>query len=95
MTPGGGLREPIEYAHMMKKQEDLNLHHIPCTKLTSVFEGVCGNNNLDCEISQVDFCAILASCKLLKADFPRTDERWQRFYSKFVIINETVEGVRG
>ena len=25
--------------------------------------------------------------KLLKADFPQTDERWQRFYSKFMVMD--------
>jgi len=25
--------------------------------------------------------------KLLKADFPKTDERWQRFYSKFMVMD--------
>ena len=74
---------------MLEKQDTLNLHHVPCTKLKQIFEDVCGGDTLDCEISQVDFCAILANCKLLKADFPRTDERWQRFYQKFVVVDAT------
>ena len=56
---------------------------------------MCGDDSPDSEISQVDFCAILANCKLLKADFPRNDERWQRFYSKFIVIDENKVERRG
>jgi hypothetical protein len=42
---------------------------------------------VDSEISQTEFCAILARLKLLKADLPRTDERWKRFYQKFIVVD--------
>ena len=44
--------------------------------------------DFDQDISQTDFRAILANSKLLRADLPRTDERWTRFYSKFLVVEE-------
>ena len=76
---------------MLKKQESLNLHLISCTKLKQRFEQLC-DGDLDKVISQTDLCAILVNCKLLRADFPRTDERWQNFYSKFVVVDDSEIG---
>ena len=44
------------------------------------------------ELSQTEFCAMLVNCKLLKADFPRQDERWLKFYSKLTVVDETGHG---
>ena len=90
-TSSGKVLCTAEEAFMIKKQESLNLHFIPCSKLKQRFEDVC-EYDFDQEISQTDFCAMLANCKLLKADFPRTDLRWQRFYSKFIVIDENDVG---
>ena len=57
------------------------------SKLKQRFEDVC-DGEFDQNLTQTDFCAILANCKLLQADFPRTDERWVRFYSKFIVVDE-------
>ena len=39
------------------------------------------------DINQTEFSSVLAACKLLKADFPTKDERWCRFYSKFIVMD--------
>ena len=44
------------------------------------------------ELTQTEFCAMLVNCKLLKADFPRQDERWLKFYSKLTVVDETGHG---
>ena len=77
---------------MVKKQETLNLHLIPCAKLKQRFEQLC-ESNFDMELTQTEFCAMLVNCKLLKADFPRQDDRWLKFYSKMTVIDETQVGV--
>ena len=76
-----------EEAYMIKKQQSLNIHLIPCQKLKSRFQFV-GSDSTNQTIDQTEFCAILASCKLLKADFPDKDERWERFYSKFIVMDQ-------
>lgn len=43
------------------------------------------------DINSVEFSSVLAACRLLKADFPTKDERWSRFYSKFIVIDHTDE----
>mmetsp|Transcript_5395 Transcript_5395/g.6662 ORF Transcript_5395/g.6662 Transcript_5395/m.6662 type:complete len:155 (+) Transcript_5395:17-481(+) len=78
--------------YMVKKQETLNLHLIPCAKLKQRFEQLC-DSNFDQELSQTEFCAMLVNCKLLKADFPRQDDRWLKFYSKLTVIDDEEVGV--
>lgn len=73
---------------MIKKQQALNVHFIPCDKLTQRFQ-MLGYNSITQDIDQTEFCAILASSKLLKADFPAKDERWGRFYSKFIVMDQS------
>ena len=75
-----------EEAYMLKKQQGLQIHFIPCAKLRSRFDQVT-ISNVHQDITHTEFCAILASLKLLKADLPRTDERWINFYKKFVIVD--------
>lgn len=72
---------------MVKRQQELNIHLIPCQKIRDRFQMVT-KSHLDQNLTQVEFCAVLANCKLLKADYPRTDQRWKRFYSKFVVTEE-------
>ena len=45
------------------------------------------------DINAVEFSAVLAFCKLLKADLPIRDERWSRFYSKFIVIDSAEDGI--
>lgn len=49
------------------------------------------NSNKD--LTKKEFSNLLASQKLLKDDYPRTDERWADFYSKFIVIDETKKKV--
>ena len=86
-TPDGLVMLNAEEAYMVKKQESLNLHLIPCAKLKQRIESCL--ENTDTDISQAEFCAILAECKLLKADFPRTDTRWMKFYARFLVRDNT------
>ena len=78
-------------AYIIKKQESLNLHLIPCTKLKQRFEQLC-EGDFEKSISQTELCAILVNCKLLRADFPRNDPRWQNFYAKFIVVDESEVG---
>lgn len=39
------------------------------------------------DITQQEFCASLAKLKLLNDDYPQDDERWIRFYAKFVVTD--------
>ena len=63
----------------------LNLHYIPCEKLKQRFTGPYEWNSTQ-DLTQKEFSSILSKSKLLKDDFPMTDERWTRFYSKFVVV---------
>ena len=72
---------------MIKKQQGLNIHLIPCDKFRQRFQLVC-SSSLKQDVDDREFCAILAACKLLKADFSKKDERWMRFYSKFVVMDQ-------
>ena len=72
---------------MIKKQQSLNIHLIPCEKIKQRFQLVC-HDSINQDIDQREFSAILAASKLLKADFPTTDERWQRFYKKFIVMDK-------
>ena len=75
----------MEEAYMIKKQQSLNVHCIPCDKIAERFRMVRGADQED--INQTEFSSVLAACKLLKADFPTKDERWCRFYSKFIVMD--------
>jgi hypothetical protein len=75
-----------EEAYMLKKQQGLQIHFIPCAKLKNKFEQVV-LSNVNRDITNTEFCTILASLKLLKADLPRTDERWINFYKKFIVVD--------
>ena len=68
--------------YLLKKQEMLNLYLVPAAKLKQKIES-CLEEEIDVDVTQLEFCAILAECKLLRADFPSTDNRWQKFYSYF------------
>jgi len=69
------VRVTLEEAYMIKKQQSLNIHFIPCAKITQRFDQL--NNKSGAEdVNQTEFCTILVLLKLLKADFPKTDERW-------------------
>ena len=72
---------------MMKKQETLNLHLVTTSKLKQRFEQLC-DDDLDQEVSRNELCSMLVNCKLLKADFPKRDERWVKFYRKLQVIDE-------
>ena len=63
----------------------LNLHYIPCEKLKQRFTGPFERNSTQ-DLTQKEFSALLTKSKLLKDDYPMTDERWTRFYSKFVVV---------
>ena len=82
-----------EEAFMIKKQSMLNIHYIPCDKLKSRFSTAFGRNTTQ-DLSQREFSTLLSKSKLLKDDFPMTDERWTRFYSKFVVIEGTGQNAR-
>ena len=82
-----------EEAYMIKKQTALQIHFIPCNKIKNLFmQGVI--THIDTDISPLDFCLKLTRLKLLKADLPRTDERWKRFYSKLVVVEEDENEVK-
>ena len=73
---------------MIKRQQTLNIHFIPSEKLRCRFErAMARNSNQD--LTQKEFSRLLASQKLLKDDYPMTDERWIQFYSKFVVVDES------
>ena len=82
------VRVTPEEAYMIKKQQSLNIHFIPCQKLKVRFQTVC-SNSINQSISQSEFCAILAASKLLRSDFPDIDNRWKEFYSKFIVMDQT------
>ena len=81
------IQVTVEEAYMIKKQQSLNIHFIPCEKIKHKFELGCSSSASQ-DIDQTAFCAILAASKLLKADFPSKDERWTRFYSKFIVMDQ-------
>lgn len=83
-TPGGPSLLNSDEAKMMKRQELLNLHLVQATKLKQKIEA-CFEDDIDVDVTQAEFCAILADCKLLRADFPTTDARWKKFYSRFIV----------
>ena len=56
------------------------------TKLKQKIEA-CLEDEIDVDVSEAEFCAILADSKLLRADFPTTDARWKRFYSRFIVMD--------
>ena len=74
-----------EEAFMIKKQSMLNIHYIPCDKLKVRFSSAFERNTTQ-DLSQKEFSTLLTKSKLLKDDFPMTDERWTRFYSKFIVV---------
>ena len=75
---------------MIKKQQTLNIHFIPCEKLKLRFERAFSmNSNKD--LTKKEFSDLLASQKLLRDDRPMQDERWVEFYSKFVVIDENAK----
>ena len=82
-----------EEAFMIKKQSMLNIHYIPCEKLKTKF-CTAFERNATQDLSQGEFSHLLAKSKLLKDDFPMTDERWTRFYSKFIVIEGSSENAR-
>lgn len=72
---------------MIKKQQSLNIHFIPCAKIMHWFNKVTSNRDAKV-INTKEFYTILRAINLLKADCSMTDERWQRFYSKFMVVEQ-------
>jgi len=62
------------------------------TKLKQRVEQLC-DYELEKEISQNDFCALLVNCKLLQADFPKLDDRWINFYSRLTVVDGSEVGI--
>lgn len=81
------LNVTIEEAYIAKKQLSLNIHFVSCGKIKQRFEPLIMATTRG-DLSQQEFCTQLAKLKLLKDDYPQTDERWVRFYSKFVVFEE-------
>ena len=76
-----------EEAYMIRKQQTLNIHYIPCEKLKMRFEQTMARNSNQ-DLSHQEFCKLLVSQKLLRDDYPMEDERWANFYSKFIVVDE-------
>lgn len=47
------------------------------------------NSNQDLTVKE--FSRLLVSQKLLRDDYPMTDDRWVQFYSKFIVIDENTQ----
>lgn len=73
---------------MVSKQQQLNIHLCPCDKIKQRFTliSTSHSNSICHAIEQKEFCAVLASTKLLQADSPKQDARWVNFYSKFEVM---------
>ena len=71
----GRVRVSLEEAYMIKKQQSLNLHFIPCAKIMHWFNKVTANRDAKV-INTKEFYTILRAINLLKADCSMTDERW-------------------
>ena len=49
---------------------------------------------MESDLSQTEFCGLLAALKLLKSDVPQQDPRWQHFYRRFFVHDKTAEKKR-
>ena len=78
---------------MVKKQISLNLHYVSCNKIRERFEPMIMVSARG-DMNQQEFCTYLAKLKLLKDDFPHTDERWINFYSKFRVTDDGKDSKR-